>query len=72
MLDYASIILWVLEHADMVANAFVVGSITANVRMGVGVVGALGTIVFGLIGHVAIVGLATIVIVATIASDFFL
>ncbi len=56
----------------MVANAFVVGSISTNVKMGVGVVGSLGTIVFGLIGHVVIVGLATIVIGATIASDFFL
>jgi hypothetical protein len=71
MFNYASIILCVVEHAKMVVGAFVVGSTTTNVGMGAKVVRTLGTIVFGLTGHVAIASLTTIVIRATLASDYF-
>jgi len=49
----------VLEQAGMVAGAFALGSAAADLGMGVGALRALGTIVFGLTGHVAIAGLAT-------------
>ncbi len=55
----------------MVAGAFVVGSAATDVKMVVGAVGTLGTIVFGLTGYVAIDGLATTAVGAAIASDYF-
>ncbi len=71
MLNYPSIILWVLEQVEMVANAFVISFATTNVGMGVGVVGALGTNIFGLIGLIAIVGLVTATIEAAITCYYF-
>jgi hypothetical protein len=71
MLNYPFIILWVLEHVEMVANAIVVSFASTNVGMGVGDVGALGTNIFGLIGPIAIVGLVTTTIGATITGYYF-
>jgi CBS domain-containing protein len=67
MVDYPSIILWVLEQAEMAAAAFAAGS-AAAVGMGAGAFGALGAIVLGLTGPVAIAGLATAAVGAAIAG----
>lgn len=56
----------------MVAGAFALGSAAADGGMDVvGAVRVLGTIVFGLTGHIAIAGLATAAVGAAIASDYF-
>lgn len=70
MLNYPSIILWVLEHVEMVANAFVVGFTTTYVGMVVGVIGALGTNIFGLIGPIAIFSLVTATIGTSITCYY--
>ncbi len=70
MLNYPSIILWVLEQVEMVANAFVVSFVATNVRMGVGVIGALNTIFLAWLA-LAIVGLVTVTIGATITCYYF-
>ncbi len=55
----------------MVANAFVVGFVATNVGMGVRVVGALSTNIFGLICPITIVGLVTATIEASITCYYF-
>jgi hypothetical protein len=55
----------------MVANAFVVGFAATDVGMGVGVVGTLGTNIFGLISLIAIVGLVTTTIGVAITCYYF-
>jgi hypothetical protein len=72
MLNYPSIILWVLEQVEMVANAFVVSFAATDVGMGVEVVGTLSTNIFGLIGPIAIVGLVTATIGAAITCYYSL
>ncbi len=67
IVDYPSIILWVLEQAEMAAASFAAGS-AAAVGMGAGAFGALGAIVLGLTGPVAIAGLATAAVGAAIAG----
>jgi hypothetical protein len=71
MLNYLFIILWVLEQAEMATNAFAIGFATTDVGMGVAVVGALGTNIFGLTGLIAIVGLTTTIVGATIIGYYF-
>jgi hypothetical protein len=68
MLNYPSIILWVLGHVEMVANAFVVSFVAIDVGM---VVGALGTNIFGLIGPIVIVGLVIATIGVATTSYYF-
>ncbi|CAK9215786.1 unnamed protein product, partial [Sphagnum troendelagicum] len=67
IVDYPSIILWVLEQAELAAASFAAGS-AAAVGMGAGAFGALGAIVLGLTGPVAIAGLATAAVGAAIAG----
>jgi hypothetical protein len=71
MLNYPSIVLWVVEQVEMVANAFVIGFATTDVGMGVGAIGALGTNIFDLISLITIVGLVTAIIGATITCYYF-
>jgi CBS domain-containing protein len=67
IVDYASIILWVLEQAELAAAAIVTGSATAA-GMGAGALGALGALVLGLTGPFAIAGVATVAVGAAIAG----
>jgi CBS domain-containing protein len=67
IVDYASIILWVLEQAELAAAAIATGSATAA-GMGAGALGALGALVLGLTGPFAIAGVATVAVGAAIAG----
>lgn len=68
IVDYASIILWVLEQAEMAAAAITTGSATA-VGMGAGALGALGALVLGLTGPIALAGVATVAVGAAVAGQ---
>lgn len=67
MVDYPSIILWVLEQAELAAAAIATGSATL-VGAGAGALGALGALVLGLTGPLAVAGLATFAVGAAIAG----
>lgn len=67
MVDYPSIMLWVLEQAELAAAAIATGSATL-VGAGAGALGALGAIVLGLTGPLAVAGLATFAVGAAIAG----
>ncbi len=58
IVDYSSIILWVLEQAELAAAAIATGSATF-VGVGAGALGALGALVLGLSGPLAVAGLTT-------------
>lgn len=67
IVDYASIILWVLEQAELAAAAITTGSATAA-GMGAGALGALGALVLGLTGPIAMAGVATVAVGAALAG----
>ncbi|KAG0576205.1 hypothetical protein M758_5G061500 [Ceratodon purpureus] len=67
IVDYASIILWVLEQAELAAAAIATGSATAA-GMGAGALGALGALVLGLTGPIAMAGVATVAVGAALAG----
>lgn len=67
IVDYASIILWVLEQAELAATAIATGSATVA-GMGAGALGALGALVLGLTGPIAMAGVATVAVGAALAG----
>ncbi|CAK9197873.1 unnamed protein product [Sphagnum jensenii] len=67
IVDYSSIILWVLEQAELAAAAIATGSATF-VGVGAGALGALGALVLGLSGPLAVAGLTTFAVGAAIAG----
>lgn len=71
IVDYASIILWVLEQAELAAAAITTGSATAA-GMGAGALGALGALVLGLTGPIAMAGVATVAVGAALAGIYAL
>lgn len=56
LVDYPTIILWVLENADLAAVALATGSAVVT-GMGVGAISALGALALGATGPVAVAGL---------------
>ncbi|KAG1346294.1 Cystathionine beta-synthase, core [Cocos nucifera] len=67
VIDYAAIILWVLENAELAAAALSAGSATAA-GVGAGAVGALGAAALGATGPVAVAGLAIAAVGAAVAG----
>lgn len=67
VIDYAAIILWVLENAELAAAALSTGSATAA-GVGAGAVGALGAAALGATGPVAVAGLAIAAVGAAVAG----
>ncbi|XP_010934735.1 SNF1-related protein kinase regulatory subunit gamma-1-like [Elaeis guineensis] len=67
VIDYAAIILWVLENAELAAAALSAGSATAA-GVGAGAVGALGAAALGATGPVAVAGLAFAAVGAAVAG----
>ncbi|CAN6852133.1 unnamed protein product [Brassica oleracea var. botrytis] len=67
IIDYSSIILWVLESADFAAIALSATSATAA-GVGAGAVGALGVAALGATGPVAAAGLAAAAVGAAVAG----
>lgn len=67
IIDYSSIILWVLESAELAAIALSATSATAA-GVGAGAVGALGVAALGMTGPVAAAGLAAAAVGAAVAG----
>ncbi|KAK9675798.1 hypothetical protein RND81_11G031800 [Saponaria officinalis] len=67
IIDYSSIILWVLEGAELAAVALSATSATAA-GVGAGAVGALGAVALGATGPVAVAGLAVAAVGAAVAG----
>ncbi|ESQ28251.1 hypothetical protein EUTSA_v10018543mg [Eutrema salsugineum] len=67
IIDYSSIILWVLESAELAAIALSATSATAA-GVGAGAVGALGVAALGVSGPVAAAGLAAAAVGAAVAG----
>ncbi|RRT60482.1 hypothetical protein B296_00033556, partial [Ensete ventricosum] len=67
IIDYAAIILWVLENAELAAIALSASSATAA-GVGAGAVGALGAAVLGATGPAAVAGLTIPAVGAAIAG----
>ncbi|KAF2606539.1 hypothetical protein F2Q68_00046167 [Brassica cretica] len=67
IIDYSSIILWVLESAELAAIALSATSATAA-GVGAGAVGALGVAALGVTGPVAAAGLAAAAVGAAVAG----
>ncbi|XP_057948706.1 SNF1-related protein kinase regulatory subunit gamma-1-like isoform X2 [Malania oleifera] len=67
IIDYAGIILWVLESAEVAAVALSAGSATAA-GVGAGAVGALGALALGATGPAAIAGLTVAAVGAAVAG----
>ncbi|CAN8239142.1 unnamed protein product [Cochlearia groenlandica] len=67
IIDYSSIILWVLESAELAAIAISATSATAA-GVGAGAVGALGVAALGVTGPVAAAGLAAAAVGAAVAG----
>ncbi|XP_008813531.2 SNF1-related protein kinase regulatory subunit gamma-1-like [Phoenix dactylifera] len=67
VIDYAAIILWVLENAELAAVALSAGSATAA-GVGAGAVGAIGAAALGATGPVAVAGLAIAAVGAAVAG----
>ncbi|KFK41401.1 hypothetical protein AALP_AA2G125900 [Arabis alpina] len=68
IIDYSSIILWVLESAELAAIALSATSATAA-GVGAGAVGALGVAALGVTGPVAVAGLAAAAVAGGVAAD---
>lgn len=67
IIDYAAIILWVLENAELAAITLSASSATAT-GVGAGAVGALGAAVLGATGPAAVAGLTIAAVGAAIAG----
>lgn len=67
IVDYAAVVLWVLEQAELAAAALAAGT-AAAVGVGAGAVGALGALVLGMTGPTALAGLAAAAVGAAIAG----
>ncbi|KAJ9549239.1 hypothetical protein OSB04_021782 [Centaurea solstitialis] len=67
ILDYSSIVLWVLETADLAAAALTATS-AAAAGLGAGTAGALGALALGTTGPVAAAGLTAAAVGAAVAS----
>lgn len=67
IIDYSSIILWVLESAELAAIALSATSATAA-GIGAGAVGALGVAALGVSGPVAAAGIAAAAVGAAVAG----
>ncbi|XP_020106319.1 SNF1-related protein kinase regulatory subunit gamma-1-like isoform X2 [Ananas comosus] len=67
IIDYAAIILWVIENAELAAVALSAGSATAA-GVGTGVVGALGAVAVGATGPAAVAGLTAAAVGAAVAG----
>lgn len=67
IIDYAAIILWVLENAELAAIALSASSAT-TAGVGAGAVGALGAAVLGATGPAAVAGLTIGAVGAAIAG----
>lgn len=67
IIDYAAIILWVLESADLAAIALSASTATAA-GVGAGVVGAMGAIALGATGPAAVAGITVAAIGAAVAG----
>ncbi|XP_073006638.1 SNF1-related protein kinase regulatory subunit gamma-1-like isoform X1 [Typha latifolia] len=67
IIDYAAVILWVLENAELAAAALAVGSATAA-GVGTGTVGALGAVALGTASPAVVAGLTVAAIGAAAAG----
>lgn len=67
IIDYSSIILWVLESAELAAIALSATS-AAAAGVGAGAVGALGVAALGVAGPVAAAGIAAAAVGAAVAG----
>ncbi|GLJ17749.1 hypothetical protein SUGI_0309820 [Cryptomeria japonica] len=67
LVDYSTIILWVLENADLAAVALATGSAVVT-GMGVGAVSALGALALGATGPAAVAGLTIGAVGAAVAG----
>ncbi|KAI9169028.1 hypothetical protein LWI28_005758 [Acer negundo] len=67
IIDYAAIILWVLESAELAASALSASSATAA-GVGAGAVGALGALALGATGPVAVAGITVAAVGAAVAG----
>ncbi|XP_020521439.1 SNF1-related protein kinase regulatory subunit gamma-1-like isoform X1 [Amborella trichopoda] len=67
IIDYSSIVLWVLENAELAAIALSASSATVA-GMGVGAVGALGALALGATGPAAVAGLTVAAVGAAMAG----
>ncbi|KAM7269079.1 hypothetical protein ACFE04_024576 [Oxalis oulophora] len=68
IIDYAAIILWVMESAELAAVALSASSATAA-GVGAGAVGALGAIVLGATGPAAVAGLTVAAVGAAVVGS---
>lgn len=67
MVDFSAVVLWVLDQVDLAAAALSAGTGTLA-GMGAGVVGALGTLLLGMTGPGAVVGVTAAAVGAAIAG----
>lgn len=67
IVDYSSIILWVMDSAEIAAATLSVGTATAA-GIGAGAVGALGAMAVGMAGPAAVAGLAAAAVGAAVAG----
>ncbi|KAK9116849.1 hypothetical protein Sjap_015796 [Stephania japonica] len=67
IIDYAAIVLWVLENAEVAAIALSAGS-AAAVGVGAGAVGAIGALALGATGPLAVAGLTVAAVTAAAAG----
>ncbi|CAL1413821.1 unnamed protein product [Linum trigynum] len=67
IIDYAAIILWVLESAELAAVAISASTATAA-GIGAGAVGAIGAVALGVTGPAAIAGLTAAAVGAAVAG----
>lgn len=67
IIDYSSIILWVLESAELAAIAFSASTATAA-GVSAGAVGALGALALGVTGPAAVAGLTVAAVGAAVAG----
>lgn len=67
IIDYSTIILWVLDSAQLAAVAFSAGTATAA-GVGAGAVGAIGALALGATGPVAVAGLTVAAVGAAVAG----
>ncbi|KAI4314202.1 hypothetical protein L6164_027135 [Bauhinia variegata] len=67
IIDYSSIILWVLESAELAAVALSASTATAA-GLGAGTAGALGALAVGMTGPVAVAGLTAAAVGAAVAG----
>ncbi|CAN1187687.1 SNF1-related protein kinase regulatory subunit gamma-1-like [Linum perenne] len=67
IIDYAAIVLWVLESAELAAVALSASTATAA-GIGAGAVGAIGAVALGVTGPAAIAGLTAAAVGAAVAG----